>query len=94
MKISKEQILHLTKLSALEFTEKEIQEFYGEFNNILGFVDKIASVKVDSDYLSSRKISVKDLRDDLEEESQERDVVLMNAPKQRKGYFNVPKVVE
>lgn len=92
--ISSEEIMHLASLSALEFSEKEAKEFSKEFNNILKFVDKIASAKLEKDDIFTSAVLISELREDDVKESYTRVEILKNAPKQRKGYFVVPKVVE
>lgn len=92
--ISSEEIMHLASLSALEFSEKEAKEFSKEFNNILKFVDKIASAKLEKDDIFASAVLISELREDEVKESYTREEILTNAPKQRKGYFVVPKVVE
>ena len=92
--ISSEEIMHLASLSALEFSEKEAKEFSKEFNNILKFVDKIASAKLEKDDIFTSAVLISELREDDVKESYTREEILTNAPKQRKGYFVVPKVVE
>lgn len=92
--ISSEEIMHLASLSALEFSEKEAKEFSKEFNNILKFVDKIASAKLEKDDIFASAVLISELREDDVKESYTREEILTNAPKQRKGYFVVPKVVE
>ena len=92
--ISSEEIMHLASLSALEFSEKEAKEFSKEFNNILKFVDKIASAKLEKDDIFTSDVLISELREDDVKESYAREEILKNAPRQRKGYFVVPKVVE
>lgn len=92
--ISSEEIMHLASLSALEFSEEEAKEFSKEFNNILKFVDKIASAKLEKDDIFASAVLISELREDEVKESYTREEILKNAPKQRKGYFVVPKVVE
>lgn len=92
--VKSEDIKHLEALSALEFSEEKIEEFKGEFESILNFVDKIASAKIDSIDTFNRSVPVAELREDVPQESAPAEVLLKNAPKQRKGYFNVPKVVD
>lgn len=92
--ISSEEIMHLASLSALEFSKEEAKEFSKEFNNILKFVDKIANAKLEKDDIFASAVLISELREDEVKESYTREEILKNAPKQRKGYFVVPKVVE
>jgi len=92
--ISSEEIKHLASLSQLEFTEDQIETFKGEFNGILNLVNQIATAKTEKVNTFAREISVEELREDIPVQSYSQEVLLKNAPKQRKGHFNVPKVVE
>ena len=92
--VTSEDIKHLASLSALEFDEEIIEEFKGEFESILGFVDQIANAKIEGVDTFNRSVPVAQLREDEAKESAPVEVLLKNAPKQRKGYFNVPKVVD
>ena len=92
--ITREDVKHLASLSALEFTDEQMENFVPEFNSILNFVDQIATAKIEKVDTYSRVVSADDLREDEPRESYPNEVLLKNAPKQRKGYFNVPKVVD
>lgn len=92
--LTTDEIKHLAVLSALEFSDAEIDTFKTEFNDILKFVNQISTAKIDKVNTFAREISVSELREDEPKESFGQEVLLKNAPKQRKGYFNVPKVVE
>ena len=92
--ISSEEIKHLASLSQLEFTDEQIETFKSEFNGILNLVNQIAEAKTDKVNTFAREIPVEELREDMPVQSYSQEVLLKNAPKQRKGHFNVPKVVE
>ena len=44
MKLSKEDILHIAKLSKLELTEKEVKTFGPQLSDILEYVEKLNEV--------------------------------------------------
>lgn len=92
--ITSQDIKHLAELSALEFSEEKVEGFKTELNDILRFVDQIASAKIEGVSTDNRAIPVAYLREDEPKESSPSEILLKNAPKQRKGYFNVPKVVD
>ena len=87
-------IKHLAELSALEFSDEELLQFVPEFNNILSMINEINQVNVDSGLVINNAVDVSDLRADEVQESMPQDLALINAPKQRKGCFNVPRVVD
>ena len=93
MKLEIEDIKHLANLSALEFSDDELESFKKDFNNILSFVDTISKADVDGE-IEYSPIDVEELRDDIAVESFPQEKILMNAPKQKMGCFAVPLMME
>lgn len=93
MEISKEEIKHLADLSALEFSDEEIENFQKEFNQILEFVNKINSAKVDGD-IEYNVHDFSELREDIAKNGLSQDEVLLNAPQAKLGSFSVPLMME
>lgn len=95
MKISIDEIRHLAHLARLEFTETEMQEMQGDMDKILGFVDKINELDLDSVeplvYLSEERNV---LRADESQQTISKDEALKNAPDKDSDYFRVPKVLK
>lgn len=89
-----ENIEHLEHLSRLEFSEEEKAEFAGEFENIIKFVDEIATLELPEGLDKDEAISLDDLRADEPEQSMSREEVLLNTPKQKDGQYVTPLVVE
>ncbi|MDD3232339.1 MAG: Asp-tRNA(Asn)/Glu-tRNA(Gln) amidotransferase subunit GatC [Clostridia bacterium] len=94
MKITLNDVDYLANLSALEFTEDEKKQFLTDFNNILEMVNKLQNQKTDNVEVYNKSHSLNDLREDEIEQSFSQKEVLENAPKQRRGCFNVPLIVE
>ncbi len=92
--ITLEDVNHLAKLSALDFSPEEQGEFVADLNNILSMVNEIVTADVEGEVVYNRPQKIAELREDDVVQSMAQEVVLQNAPKQRQGYFNVPKVVE
>ena len=92
--ITSQDIKHLAALSALEFSEEKTESFKSELSDILAFVDQIAKAKISGVDTFNKAVPVCALREDEPQESAPTEILLKNAPKQRKGYFNVPKVVD
>lgn len=44
MAISREEVVHLAKLSALELSNDEIERFTGDLENIIAYVDQLQEV--------------------------------------------------
>lgn len=85
---------HLAELSALNFTEEEQQQFIPEFNNILNMINAINNINLDQELVYTNAVDVSQLRPDVVQQSMPQALALENAPKQRKGCFNVPRVVD
>ncbi len=87
-------IQHLATLSALKFSEQEMQDLVPEFNNTLSMINQMNEVESVSDLVVTNAVDISDLREDEVEESISQELALINAPKQRKGCYNVPRVVD
>ncbi len=87
-------IQHLATLSALKFSEQEMQDLVPEFNNTLSMINQMNEVESVSDLVVTNAVDISDLREDQVEESISQELALINAPKQRKGCYNVPRVVD
>lgn len=94
MKISKEELLHIAKLSDLEIKENEIDEYLKNLEDILNYtetIDKIDVSKLDEtigateDYNVFRKDEVKQF-DNIEQ-------MMENGPEVDRNMFKIPKVL-
>jgi aspartyl-tRNA(Asn)/glutamyl-tRNA(Gln) amidotransferase subunit C len=94
MKIDLKMIKHLASLSALELDEKELEDMKKDFEKILDLVDQIEKSEISEKYQEKNIIPLSELREDNAQVKFSQEEVLANAPKQRRGYFVVPKVVE
>ena len=94
MKIEIKDVDYLAELSALEFTPQEKQNFLKDFNNILEMVNQLNQHKVSEENVYNSSHNLSELREDIVDESLSQEEVLLNAPKQRRGCFSVPLVVE
>lgn len=93
-KLTLKDVRHLAELSALSFTDEELEAFLPDFNNILDMIDSIGDFETAKEYVFDNIVPVESLREDVASESMTNEKALLNAPKQRKGCFNVPRVVE
>lgn len=87
---SKDDLLKVAKLSALEIREDEIEMFGSQLKKVLAFVDQITEVKVDGGFETVGNENV--LRDDVAVPSNPSDVIKL-APKAQESYFIVPKIL-
>ncbi len=88
------KIEHLEYLSKLEFSGEEKEKFEKEFENILKFVDEIASLELPDGLDKDTPITLDELRADEPQPSIPQEDALANAPKQKDGCYLTPLVVE
>ncbi|EOD00303.1 Asp-tRNA(Asn)/Glu-tRNA(Gln) amidotransferase subunit GatC [Caldisalinibacter kiritimatiensis] len=94
MAITKEDVKHVAKLSRLEFSEDEIQDFTEKFASVLEYVDKLKEVDTKGVEPTYHPHPVKNvMREDVVKESLSREKALSNAPDKQNGYFKIPKVL-
>jgi len=95
MKITRDQVEHIAHLSRLEFSEKEIEAFTRQMDNILTYFDKLTEVDTTSVEPTSHAIRVTNVfREDEIKKSIALDLTLKNAPEQEGSCFRVPKIIE
>ena len=93
-KIDSKMIKHLASLSALELSIEEQEDMKQDLDNILQFVDQIETSDISEKYKEDNIIELSNLREDEMKIGLTQKEVLACAPKERRGYFVVPKVVE
>lgn len=92
MQIDDKLLSKLERLGMIEIEEGKKEEIKSQLSEILGFVDNIASLDIQT--LSS-KIELKTpMREDIPQDSQIQQDVLSHAPRAEDGYFIVPKIIE
>lgn len=96
--IDKEQIEHIAKLARINLTEKEKEKFSAELSSILDYIDKLNQVDTSNIELIGKETKLNNVvRDDIEIQNQNienRNKILKQAPKKRGDYFEVPKILE
>jgi aspartyl-tRNA(Asn)/glutamyl-tRNA(Gln) amidotransferase subunit C len=95
IKIGKDEVAYVAHLARLEFKEEEMEKFTSKLNNILLYIDKLSEVETSKiEPLSSATQSRNAFRTDTVQKSISVKDSLANAPEARKGFFQVPKVIE
>jgi aspartyl-tRNA(Asn)/glutamyl-tRNA(Gln) amidotransferase subunit C len=95
MAISKEQVQHVAHLARLSLTEKEVEQFTTQLNDILLFAEKLNELDTDHVEPTTHVLPLANvLREDEVRPSIPRDKALANAPEKRDGMFRVPAVFE
>lgn len=94
MSISKEEIIHIAKLASLNLSEKEIEGYTKDMQEILEFANTVNNVDTEKiketigandNYNVFRKDEVKKFED--------REALLQNAPEKERRMFKIPKVM-
>ena len=92
MKIS---IEHLGRLARLSVSDDEKILFAKQIDNILHYMDKLNELDTGNIEPTSHVISLSNVvREDLREDSLDREDALMNAPDKTDKFFRVPKIIE
>ena len=94
MKISKEELLHIAKLSDLEIKENEIEEYLKNLEDILNYtetIDKIDVSKLDETIGATEEFNI--FRKDEVKQFDNIDQMMENAPEVDRNMFKIPKVL-
>ena len=95
MKIDKDTINKIARLSRIKLEDKESEDYIKDLNSILDWVEQLNEVNTDNvEPLSNISSSVLPKRNDISKDSNSSEEILKNAPDKLEGFFAVPKVVE
>ena len=95
MSVNAQQVRHVAKLARIAMSDAEVDALVPELNQILGWVEQLATVDTEGVEPLTAVIDQKlRLRDDVVNDGDVRDKVLLNAPDAQHGFFAVPKVIE
>lgn len=94
-KIDQDQVRKVAKLSRLELTEAEVQEFTGQLSAILDYVEKLNELDTTCVEPLAHCLPVSNiLREDCPTESLGTERALANAPQRDDEFFKVPKILD
>ena len=95
MKISAQDVAHVAKLSRLSISDREMEKFTTQFNNILSYADMINALDTSGVQATAHVLPLKNvLREDVIMKSLSNEQALANAPKPQDGCYVVPKVMD
>ena len=95
MKIDKNTINKIARLSRIKLDDKESEYYITDLNSILDWVEQLNEVNTENvEPLSNISSSVLPKREDVAKDVNSSDEILENAPDKLEGFFVVPKVVE
>lgn len=94
-KIDEAQVRKVAKLSRLELTEAEVEEFTGQLSAILDYVEKMNELNTDDVEPLAHCLPISNvLRRDSIKESLGTEKALANAPQRDDAFFKVPKILD
>ena len=95
MKIDKNTINKIARLSRIKIDDKESEDYIKDLNSILDWVEQLNEVNTENvEPLSNISSSFLPKREDVSKDTNSSEEILENAPDKLEGFFAVPKVVE
>ena len=94
-KIDKSQVKKVAKLARLDLSEAEIEEFAGQLNAIIDYVERMNTLNTDGVEPLAHCLPIHNVfRADQTRESLGTEKTLANAPESDGPFFKVPKILE
>ncbi|UCE49121.1 MAG: Asp-tRNA(Asn)/Glu-tRNA(Gln) amidotransferase subunit GatC [Phycisphaerales bacterium] len=94
-KLDKSQVRKVARLSRLELTEAEVEEFTGQLSAILDYVEKMNELDTESVEPLAHCLPISNVfRPDRAGESLGTEKALANAPQRDGNFFKVPKILD
>ncbi len=88
-------IERIALLARLELTEEEKQQFSGQIENILKYIDKLKEPDTANVEPTAHILPLKNIfREDKMTASLTREKALQNAPDRTDNFYRVPKIIE
>lgn len=89
-----DQVRKVANLARLQLTEAEQQQFTGQLNRILEYVQQLDELDTTDIAPTTRAIEVSNItRPDRLEIFAEREAILASAPDREEDFFKVPKIL-
>ncbi|MCL1839777.1 Asp-tRNA(Asn)/Glu-tRNA(Gln) amidotransferase subunit GatC [Candidatus Saccharibacteria bacterium] len=95
MSITREEILHLSKMSSLSFSDAEIEGLEKDLGNILDYVSRLDELDTEGVELTYQVFKMQNVwrEDVLEKAEADRDDLLALAPAVKDHQLKVPKIL-
>jgi len=95
MKLSREEVLHISKLARLGLGEKEVEKAREQLSNILENFEVLEQVDTTDVTPTAQSITLTNVvKEDIPADSLPPDKVLANAPHREDDFFRVRAVLE
>ncbi|MCI0129872.1 Asp-tRNA(Asn)/Glu-tRNA(Gln) amidotransferase subunit GatC [Vagococcus sp. CY53-2] len=95
MTISKEEVLHVAKLSKLRFSDSELDEMTKHLGKVTDMMANLSQVDTtDVPFTSSVTEETNVFREDIAVKGESRDELFSNVPETQDGYIKVPAIMD
>ncbi|MBZ0155257.1 MAG: Asp-tRNA(Asn)/Glu-tRNA(Gln) amidotransferase subunit GatC [Alphaproteobacteria bacterium] len=95
MRINREDVRHIAKLSRLHVSEEEVDTFSGQLSSIIEYIEQLNRLDTTGVEPTSHVLPLQNvMRDDLPLPSLPREEVLRNTPDSTGKFYRVPKIIE
>jgi len=95
MKLSREEVLHISRLARISITDTDIEKMTEQLSNILDNFEILREVDTTGVPPTAQSIALQNImRDDVITPSMPVQNVLANAPRQEEDFFKVNAVLE
>ncbi len=94
-KLDNAQVKKVAKLSRLQLTEAEVEEFTGQLSAVLEYIEKMDELNTDGVEPLAHCLPISNcFREDVAVESLGTEKTLENAPQRDGEFFKVPKILD
>jgi len=94
MAVNKQDVEKIAELARLKFTDKELENFTPQMNEILSYMDKLNELDTENVNPLSHPVEQTNVfREDKLKPSISTENALKNAPSKDEHHFKVPKVI-
>jgi len=95
MKITREEVEHVARLSRLALEEAQVAALTGQMDQLLGYVEKLNELNTEGIVPTAHAVPMENaFRPDEVRASIGLEKALQNAPQAEEGCFVVPKIIE
>lgn len=95
MSLTKEDVLHIAKLSRIKLNEQEVEKFQSQLSAVLKYIDKLNEIDTSDINPTINTTGIIDrMREDRENRSFSQQEALSNSESTHNGFFSVPNVFE
>ncbi len=95
MSLTRDDVLHIAKLSRIKLTDAEVEKFKDQLSAVLGYIDKLNEIDTSGIEPTINTTGIIDrMREDELKPSFTQEEALANSQQTYNGFFAVPNVFE